>query len=154
MRIKIRYIVLTFFCIYSIFFFLGGTLAPLMAKCGYYDFSSELYFIYFHSCHQQPDRSFWFVGYPVALCCRCYGFYLGVIIFSILALFNKLKINLKVFSILAMISLIDIYINYGLGMRLNTGNYTRFFVGIVMGLLFTTLICYILKLEWRKKYEN
>ena len=154
MRIKIRYIVLTFFCIYSIFFFLGGTLAPLMAKLGYYDFSSELYFIYFHSCHQQPDRSFWLVGYPVALCCRCYGFYLGVIIFSILALFNKLKINLKVFSILAMISLIDIYINYGLGMRLNTGNYTRFFVGIVMGLLFTTVICYILKIEWRKKYEN
>ncbi len=155
MRVKFRYIVLIFFCLYSLFFLLGGTLAPIMARFGYYDISSKLYFLYFHSCHQQPDRSFWLLGYPIALCCRCYGFYFGVIIFSILALLNKLKINIKVFLILTIISIIDIFINYGIGKHLNTGNFTRFFVGIIMALIFTTVICYLFKTEWRKeKYEN
>lgn len=154
MRTKIKLIILIFFCLYSLFFFVGSTLAPIMASLGYYEISSKLYFIYLHSCHQQPDRSFWLMGYPMALCCRCYGFYLGVIIFSVLNILNKLKINMKYILILLLICIMDIFINYGLGMRINTGNYTRFFVGIIMGLIFTTIICYIFKIEWRKKYEN
>ncbi len=154
MRTKIKFIILLFFCLYSLFFFVGSTLAPIMANLGYYEMSSKLYFIYLHSCHQQPDRSFWFLGYPIALCCRCYGFYLGVVIFSVFSIFNKLKINIKYFIILTLICLTDIFINYGMKVRLNTGNYTRFFVGIIMGLIFTTIICYIFKMEWRKKYEN
>lgn len=154
MKLKIKYFVLMFFCLYSFFFFLGSTLAPVMAKFGYYDLASILYFIYHNSCHQQPDRSFWLLGYPIALCCRCYGFYLGVIISVIFALFNKLKINKQSFIFLFLISLTDIFINYGMGVRLNTGSYTRFFVGIIMGLIFTTILCYIFQIEWRKKYEN
>src|SRR5205823_10771490 len=28
-------------------------------------------------CHQDPDRSFWIAGAPVAVCVRCLGIYLG-----------------------------------------------------------------------------
>ena len=28
-------------------------------------------------CHQRPDRSFWLLGFPVAVCARCLGIYLG-----------------------------------------------------------------------------
>ena len=29
-------------------------------------------------CHQDPERSFWIVGAPIAICVRCLGIYLGV----------------------------------------------------------------------------
>ncbi len=154
MRNFIRKLVLVFFCLYSLFFFVGSTLAPVMAHFKNYELSAILTSTYMFSCHQQPDRSFWLFGYPIALCCRCYGFYLGVIVSSIVALFNKLKINLKAFIILFAICLIDIVINYGLGMRLNTGNITRFVIGIIMGILFITGLDYILKWKRRIKNEN
>lgn len=28
-------------------------------------------------CHQQPERSFWLFGAPIAICARCLGIYLG-----------------------------------------------------------------------------
>lgn len=107
-----------------------------------------------YSCHQQPDRSFWLLGYPIALCCRCYGFYLAVIISSIFALLNKLKINFKIFIILLIICMIDIIINYGLGMRINTGNITRFIIGNIMGMLFIKILCYIFEIKGVEKDEQ
>lgn len=29
-------------------------------------------------CHQQPDRSFWINGQPMAVCTRCFGIYSGL----------------------------------------------------------------------------
>jgi uncharacterized membrane protein len=31
------------------------------------------------TCHQQPSRTFWLAGYPMALCARCIGIYAGTI---------------------------------------------------------------------------
>ncbi len=31
-------------------------------------------------CHQQPERSFWIFGAPVAVCARCLGIYVGAVI--------------------------------------------------------------------------
>lgn len=154
MKNIIKKIILVLFCVYSAFFFIGSTLAPIMAHFQQYDISGILTSLYMFSCHQQPDRSFWFFGYPVALCCRCYGFYLGVIISTVLALFNKLNFSKKVFFILLTICVIDIIINYGLGLRLNTGNITRFIIGIIMGILFTKFLCYIPCIKRGVKDEN
>ena len=91
------------------------------------------------------------MGYPVALCCRCYGVYLTTMIASIFAIFNKLKINKYLIIILVLISAIDLYINYGMGIRVhNTGNITRFIVGIIMGLLITLGINGIFKYKKEK----
>lgn len=151
---SIRKIILLMFCLYSVFFFAGSTLAPVMAHFKYYDLSAILTATYMFSCHQQPDRSFWILGYPTALCCRCYGFYLGVIISGIVALFDKLKISRKLFIIIFMLCFIDIIINCGLGKAVNTGNITRFIIGILMGTLFITGLDCILKFKRRNKYEN
>ena len=151
MKSALRRILVLFFCLYSAFFFVGGIAAPILAHFKYYDLSSMFTSLYLYSCHQQPDRTFWIFGYPMALCCRCLGFYIGVFIFGILDLFDKLKVNFKTFIILLLITIIDIIINYGLVMRHNTGNITRFIVGLIMGLLFITAISYLFKRNWRKE---
>lgn len=135
-RIRITFFIL--FTTYSLFFVIASTLAPVMAHYGHYELSAKLTSMFMYSCHQQPDRTFWFLGYPMALCCRCYGVYIGTAISSIFAIYNKLKINKYLVMLFVLISGIDIYINYGMGIRVhNTGNVTRFIVGIMMGLLIT-----------------
>ncbi len=36
-----------------------------------------LYFVFSFVCHQQPERSLWLAGLPLAVCARCAGIYLG-----------------------------------------------------------------------------
>lgn len=147
--------ILILFCLYSAFFFVGSTLAPIFAHYQLYEPSAQLTATFMFSCHQEPDRSFWLLGYPVALCCRCYGVYLGCVISSIIAIFNKLHLSKKSFIILSSICIIDIIINYGFGIRThNTGNIVRFVVGIITGLLITTVINYILLRLTRKEEKD
>ena len=140
MKNKIRVLILIFFCIYSAFFVIGSILAPVTAHFHHYEISADLTSL-FTSCHQESDRTFCILGYPVALCCRCLGFYLGVTLSCIAAIFNKVKINLRIFILLCALAFIDILINYGFVIRAyNTGNITRFFIGTVMGLLFVVIL--------------
>ena len=154
MRSMLRKLILIFFCLYSLFFVVGSSLAPIMAYYKQYELSAILTSTYMFSCHQQPDRSFWLMGYPIALCCRCYGFYFGVAITGIIAVFNILKMSLRNFIIILVLCIIDIIINYGLGIMVNTGNITRFIIGILMGILFVTVLDYVLKLKRRSKNED
>lgn len=138
MKNKIKIVFFILLSLYSAYFFICSTLAPIMAHYHYYEFSAKLTSLFMYSCHQQPDRSFWLLGYPVALCCRCYGVYLATMISSILAILEKLKIHKYIICLFVLITLTDICINYGFGIRTyNTGNVTRFVVGIIMGILFT-----------------
>lgn len=137
----LRKFLLVVFCIYSLFFVIGSTLAPITAHFGLYDLSGKLTATYMYSCHQQPTKSFWLMGYPIALCARCYGFYIGVVISTILALFNKFRINLKTFFIILLLVIIDLFINYIL--KHTTGIYLRFTTGLFMGAIFTITISYI-----------
>ena len=151
MKKKFKIVLYFVLCLYSAFFFIGSTLAPILAHFKYYDLSAILTSLYIYSCHQEPDRCFWIFGYPVALCCRCLGFYIGVFITGLIDIFDKLHINLKIFIILFLITVIDIVINYGFGIRhLNTGNITRFIIGLIMGLLFIVFISHLFKRQWRK----
>ena len=122
-----------------------------MAYFQHYEISAQLTALYMYSCHQAPDRSFWILGYPAALCCRCLGVYIGTCIACAFAIFNKLKINFKTFLILLLIVGIDVLINYGFGIRAhNTGNIIRFLVGIIMGLLIVIILQYLYERNWKK----
>ena len=131
-------------CLYSAFFLAGGVFAPICAAAGEFEVSAKLTSLYMSSCHQAPDMSFWFLGFPFALCCRCLGFYLGVVLSGICSLLCKLKLSLRLFLILALIVIIDILMNFSFGIK-NTGNIIRFIVGIIMGLLFVVSIKYLLE---------
>ena len=140
--------ILFIFCIYSIFFLAGGVLAPIFAYFKLFDISGKLSATYMFSCHQNPSRSFWILNYPMALCCRCLGFYLGVAVSSLIIVIKGWEISYKKFIALFFIAFTDILLNYTF--KLNTGNYTRFLIGIIMGFLFTALICFVFRLRRRK----
>ena len=149
MKNKIKNTILLIFCIYSLFFLIGSILAPIMAHFKQYDLSGILTATYMFSCHQRPERSFWIFDYPVALCCRCLGFYLGIILSSLVALIKKQYLPIKTFYLLLFTSLIDILSNCIF--KINTHKGTRFFIGIIMGTIFVTLICYGFKHKKEKK---
>lgn len=151
MKKKFKIALISILCLYSAFFFIGSILAPILAHYKYYNLSAMLTSLYVYSCHQEPNRCFWILGYPVALCCRCLGFYIGVFISGIIDIFDKLHITLKTFVILFLATVVDIVVNYGFGIRhYNTGNITRFIIGLIMGLLFIVILSHLFRRQWRK----
>jgi uncharacterized membrane protein len=50
--------------------------APLLRSRGS-SLSPFLYACFSPLCHQRPERSFFLFGYPLAVCARCTGIYLG-----------------------------------------------------------------------------
>lgn len=138
MKKILRQIILSLVNLYTLFFILCGTLPPILAKLNFYDLSSKLHFTLMYSCHQRPERCFWILGYPMSLCCRCYGFYIGVFISLILTLLNKFNPNKKFLLTILIFSILDIFINVAIG--INTGNITRFIIGSFMGILFTYIL--------------
>ena len=136
--------------IYSSFFCITAILVPLFAYSGNYKLSAELSYLLSNACHQSPDRSFWLLGYPVSLCARCLGVYIGVTVTCFFALADKININLKLFTLLAFICITDISLNL---FHINTGNITRLCIGLIIGFLITITVNFILNIR-RKNYEN
>lgn len=150
MKINIKNLILITFCLYSLFFIVGSIFAPICAHYHQFDLSGKLTAMYMFSCHQDPSRSFWILNYPIALCCRCLGFYIGVAISSFVALVKIYKISFIKFALLLTIALADIICNYAF--KLNTGNFIRFLAGIALGVSFITSICYVYKLKKERKW--
>ena len=53
--------------------------APLLAATGYSLAAFAILQFFSVVCHQDPARSFWIAGAPVAVCARCLGIYLGAV---------------------------------------------------------------------------
>ncbi len=51
--------------------------APLLSALGLPLLSFAIWQFFSLVCHQDPARSFWIAGAPVAVCTRCLGIYLG-----------------------------------------------------------------------------
>lgn len=125
-----------------------------MAHFQLFEISAKLTATYMFSCHQQPDRCFWLLGYPIALCCRCYGVYLSTAVSSVLAVYNRLNISRRTLLTMFIISAIDIYINYGMGKLNNTGNITRFIAGILLGIVIVKGLDTLLRMKGKRKNED
>lgn len=60
------------------FIFVGlVVVAPLAQANGMQWLSFTVYETFSHVCHQTPERSFYVAGYPLAVCARCTGLYVG-----------------------------------------------------------------------------
>lgn len=51
--------------------------APLAVAAGHKRLAGTIYQTFSHLCHQQPERSFFIEGHPLAVCARCTGIYAG-----------------------------------------------------------------------------
>jgi uncharacterized membrane protein len=80
-------------------------------------------------CHQDPARSFFIAGSPVAVCVRCLGIYCGVMVGMFL---RQGKVSaFRLLAVAMMMNLVDV----GSGMLHWHGNMpmTRFWLGLVLG---------------------
>jgi uncharacterized membrane protein len=80
-------------------------------------------------CHQRADRSFFFFGGSVAVCCRCLGIYLGAALGMLFRVPRQLALRLLLGA--ATINLADRLAELG-GLH---GNWmiTRFALGLALG---------------------
>jgi uncharacterized membrane protein len=54
-------------------------LAPVLRARGSLLLSQAFYEFFRKACHQMPERSFHVAGYPLAVCARCTGLYVGAL---------------------------------------------------------------------------
>jgi uncharacterized membrane protein len=54
--------------------------APILVSHACLVSASVLYLLFSGICHQIPERSFLLLGYPLAVCQRCFGIYVGLLI--------------------------------------------------------------------------
>ncbi len=91
------------------------------------------------SCHQMPERSFFFNGYQFPLCARCTGIALGHLFAFVVAPFYTFH---KRVAILMAPLAIDGTIQYFT--KYESNNKRRIISGILYGFSFTsTILCFI-----------
>ncbi len=127
--INIKKILYILFLIYSLIFILSILSAPILASNKYYEHADFLYNFLSQTCHQQPTRSFWLLGYPFAACARCTGIYL---LTSIFLIFNKINLKPLVVFILLAIGLIEILLEKTC--LIEGTNFIRFLSGSFLGI--------------------
>jgi uncharacterized membrane protein len=118
--------------------------APVLAsRPGCKSVSALIYIFFAPVCHQQAERSFFFLGSTVAVCHRCLGIYLGLFLSSIvpfdsrLFLAPPLKRRLCVLGASAPL-LLDAALPY-LGVWTN-GASSRVLSGFIFGAMLTWLL--------------
>jgi len=87
-------------------------------------------------CHQDPARSFWLFGAPVAICARCLGLYLGAAAGAWLRV--PRRILLPILGGTLALNLLDIFTEL-IGLH---GNWiaTRFVLGLSLGAALASLV--------------
>src|SRR5688500_9199997 len=66
--------------------------APVAKSSGLQGLAFVVYEAFSHVCHQAPERSFYLAGYPLAVCARCTGLYIG---FATAVIFYPVVTSLK-----------------------------------------------------------
>lgn len=116
-------------------------IAPYTARLGeessgYLIVSKFTYGIFHPVCHQNPERSFFVFGYPLGVCARCTGIYLGMLILTILyPLAKHTGDNSTPSKYYLIASLIPIVLDGGTqlpGLR-ESFNELRFITGFIFG---------------------
>ncbi|MFN9691231.1 MAG: DUF2085 domain-containing protein [Vampirovibrionales bacterium] len=57
---------------------LFAMMPPVLVMFKQYALYDQVMAFFAQSCHQQSTRCFWWAGFPMAICGRCLGIYLGV----------------------------------------------------------------------------
>ena len=112
--------------------------APVSASKACDALSSFMYFIFSRVCHQIPERSFAVAGFPLAVCHRCFGIYLGLAAGSLLVVpFRSPGIRRAWALAAAAPILIDIALPFAGFVGGNPA--ARFLTGLLFGIMLSSL---------------
>ena len=110
--------------------------APLAHSSGQGIIGGILYQAFSYVCHQQPERSFFIAGLPLAVCARCTGLYAGFALTTLLyPLFTSFRWSDPPERKWLFIAAAPLAIDFGLGllgMWENT-HWSRFLTGALLG---------------------
>jgi len=114
--------------------------APILASQARSIASSVLYFLFSGVCHQLPSRSFFICGFPLAVCHRCTGIYLGLFLGSLIVnrFIHRSPGERRVWALVFVTPLLlDVLLSHG-GLWTGT-SLTRFLTGLLFGNLLSSL---------------
>jgi len=135
----------------------GIILTPILAASAMLlgrKIAAFMYFFYSPVCHQIADRSFWLNGYPLPVCIRCLGFYLGGFFISLIYLFKNAVYfwRMRIYILLIAPTFLDfvfekinLYTNF-VGLRHLTG--------IMLGIAIFQLLLFSLSSDISKKHSK
>jgi len=87
-------------------------------------------------CHQDPARSFWIAGAPVAVCVRCLGIYLGAALGALVAVRRTVALRFAAITVAA--NALDVAAEWG-GLHGNLPA-MRFALGLAVGAALGALV--------------
>lgn len=111
--------------------------APILAHDRHYAAATVTYSLFSGICHQMPERSFIVAGYPLAVCHRCFGIYLGLAFGSLIPPIPGVLRRRRAWIAAATVPMMaDAAIPLiGLG---NNMPWSRFGTGLLFGLMLAT----------------
>ncbi|MDQ3473147.1 MAG: DUF2085 domain-containing protein, partial [Acidobacteriota bacterium] len=98
--------------------------------------SGTLYQAFSFVCHQQPERSFFIAGQPLAVCARCTGLYTGFALTTLLyPLFTSVRRTNPAERKWLFIAVAPLAIDFGLGFLgiWENTHWSRFITGALFG---------------------
>jgi uncharacterized membrane protein len=117
--------------------------APLLISNGFTAASASIYSFFSYICHQIPERSLDIAGHQLAVCSRCFGVYLGLVVGMLIYPFwRPIDETEPIPRFWLFLSLIPITIDWSLtifGIWENT-HFSRFVTGAVLGATCATFI--------------
>jgi uncharacterized membrane protein len=138
MKRRSKILVVYFFSLSGIVVWLGIIFLAPYLKSQQSGWNILFYSVLSPICHQVPSRSFFLLGYPLAVCGRCLGiyagFFIGVLIYPFLKdLSNTTLPKTKTFILFSFPVVIDTLGNF---LRVwMTPNLPRFIIGFLWGLM-------------------
>ena len=81
--------------------------APLLSVFGFTLAAFAVLQFFSVVCHQDPARSFWIAGAPIAVCTRCLGIYLGAVAGAWISAPRRAILGLL--SAIVVVSLLDFF---------------------------------------------
>ena len=109
---------------------------PFLITNGLDGLARQIYSFFSYICHQKPERSFYVLGYQVAVCSRCFGVYFGLLVgIATYPLWRRVDDVEPLPRIWLFLSLVPIGIDWLLGvLDIWENTYaSRFITGMILG---------------------
>jgi uncharacterized membrane protein len=115
--------------------------APILASHSHHGPAAVFYFSFSLICHQIQDRSFTIFGFPLAVCHRCFGIYVGLLLGTLFIsqFIHRSPRSRRIWISSACVPLLFDHLAPYLGLWTSTA-YSRYVTGLLFGFLVSSLL--------------